>query len=409
MRASIGNSIIAKLKPTNKQYDVRDSKLTGFLIRVTPSGKMNYVCQYKRGKRINIGVVGVLTPTQARDKAKEILGDVARGIEPIKNIANQKNLTLQSFIENDYKLWALTHQKHGFKTIERIKIHFFADFGQKLLDDINALQIEKWRSERLSSGIKATTINRDIATLRSALSKAVEWDLIESHPLSRLKSIKVDNSPKIRYLTTNEEIHLREIITLREKKLCLAREKANLWRRERNYSEKPLLHTLSFANYIRPMVLISLNTGIRKGELLSLQWENVSFPLSSITIEGTSAKSGKTRHIPLNNEALNTLKLWHQQSDNHTGLIFPNKIGKQLSDIKKAWASILRAAKIENFRWHDMRHHFASRLVMAGVDLNTVRELLGHSDIKMTLRYAHLAPEHKAQAVAKIDNFQQYL
>jgi site-specific recombinase XerD len=73
-----------------------------------------------------------------------------------------------------------------------------------------------------------------------------------------------------------------------------------------------------------------------------------------------------------------------------------------MHDVNTSWGNVLVDAKIENFRWHDMRHHFASHLVMAGVDLNTVRELLGHADLKMTLRYAHLAPEHKAAAVAKL-------
>ena len=83
-------------------------------------------------------------------------------------------------------------------------------------------------------------------------------------------------------------------------------------------------------------------------------------------------------------------------------LVFPGTKGKRIVDVKTAWAKLLRQAGIESFRWHDMRHDFASRLVMAGVDLNTVRELLGHADLKMTLRYAHLAPEHKANAVEKL-------
>ena len=73
------------------------------------------------------------------------------------------------------------------------------------------------------------------------------------------------------------------------------------------------------------------------------------------------------------------------------------------NNIKRSWTSVFKKANIEQFRWNDLRHHFASKLVMVGIDLNTVRELLGHSDIKMTLRYAHLAPEHKINAVKKID------
>lgn len=89
-------------------------------------------------------------------------------------------------------------------------------------------------------------------------------------------------------------------------------------------------------------------------------------------------------------------------------LVFPNpKSGNAFDNVNKAWTGILGVAEIENFRWHDMRHHFASKLVMNGVDLNTVRELLGHADIKMTLRYAHLAPEHKANAVEKLVKHEQ--
>jgi site-specific recombinase XerD len=79
--------------------------------------------------------------------------------------------------------------------------------------------------------------------------------------------------------------------------------------------------------------------------------------------------------------------------------VFAGKDGKSFVDIKTAWNKLLRDAGISDFHWHDLRHHFASRLVMRGVDLNTVRELMGHGDIKMTLRYAHLAPEHKKAAI----------
>jgi site-specific recombinase XerD len=91
-----------------------------------------------------------------------------------------------------------------------------------------------------------------------------------------------------------------------------------------------------------------------------------------------------------------------KQSGNGTGLVFPGAEGKTRNNIKKAWNNLLKTAQINNLRWHDLRHNFASKLVMAGEDLNTVRELLGHSDLKMTLRYAHLSPEHKASAVARL-------
>lgn len=179
------------------------------------------------------------------------------------------------------------------------------------------------------------------------------------------------------------------------------RDSANTWRAERGYELYPDLRQVTFADHIRPMIILSLNTGMRQGEIFSLRWENINFEHAMLTIEGAYAKSGRTRHIPLNTEALQVLKSWREQSENPE-LVFVNKDGQRFDNVNKAWRGILNAANITNFRWHDMRHHFASRLVMVSVDLNTVRELLGHSDMSMTLRYAHLAPEHKASAVEKL-------
>jgi len=104
--------------------------------------------------------------------------------------------------------------------------------------------------------------------------------------------------------------------------------------------------------------------------------------------------------VPLNSEALRLLKHWEPEDAATRTFVFTNgRSAEPLGDVKKAWKSLVKKAELPAFRFHDLRHTFASKLVMAGVDLNTVRELLGHSDIGMTLRYAHLAPEHKAAAV----------
>jgi len=147
------------------------------------------------------------------------------------------------------------------------------------------------------------------------------------------------------------------------------------------------------------MVLISLNTGIRRGELFNLEWPRVNFSTKTLTVIGDTTKTNETRHIPLNKEALETLREWQKECRKKSGFVFPSSNGGRLEDVKSSWLGLLERAGITDFRWHDMRHDFASRLVMAGVPLNTVRDLLGHSDIKMTLRYAHLAPDSKAAAV----------
>ena len=133
-----------------------------------------------------------------------------------------------------------------------------------------------------------------------------------------------------------------------------------------------------------------------------MRWAQCDLERCLITVLGESAKSGKVRHMPLNEEAAKTLREWRKQQPDDCGLVFSGRDGLPFYNVKTAWQRVLIDAKIANFRWHDLRHHFASRLVMAGVDLNTVRELLGHADLKMTLRYAHLAPEHMAAAAAKL-------
>ena len=149
------------------------------------------------------------------------------------------------------------------------------------------------------------------------------------------------------------------------------------------------------------MVVLSLNTGLRRGEVFSLTWHCVNFQTKTLTVEGVTAKSGQTRHIPLNAEALNVLRQWRNQTKAE-GLVFPGKHGNRLDNVRKSWAGLLKNASITGFRWHDLRHDFASKLVMAGVPLNTVRDLLGHADLATTLRYAHFAPDYRAQAVGML-------
>jgi len=125
-------------------------------------------------------------------------------------------------------------------------------------------------------------------------------------------------------------------------------------------------------------------------------------------VRGHGAKSGNTRYIPLSDDALSTLRAWREQTSSPR-LVFPSPVtGGRMDNIRKSWASLIKLANIQNFRFHDLRHSFASNLAMTGADLNTIRELLGHASIEMTLRYAHLTPGHKAAAVAML-NSQQFM
>ena len=401
MQAAIGNRLLSALTPADRPFEVRDTKLKGFILRVQPSGIMTYVCEYARGRRLVIGRVGVLTPAQARDRAVEILADVTKGIDPVAAKKAAKVHDFASYLAHEYGPWVQAHRKDGAATLARLKA-CFPDLSRKKLAEITPWLVEKWRAARLKSGIQPATVNRDLVALKSCLSKAVEWGLLEAHPLTPVKPSKVDHAPKVRFLDVDEEARLRAALDAREERIRSERDSANAWRRVRGYEPLADLRALPFVDYLKPLVLVAINTGLRRGELFSLAWDHVDLERALLTVGGATAKSGWTRHVPLNAEASNTLEDWRSQAGEPAGLVFPGKDGRRLTSIKTAWRVLMTAAGIPDFRFHDTRHHFASRLVMAGVDLNTVRELLGHSDIKMTLRYAHLAPEHKALAVSRL-------
>lgn len=399
MQAAINAKLVSSLQPKPKPYEVRDTRLKGFLLRVQPSGAMSYVCEYGRGKRITLGRADLLAPNVAREKARMVLADVVHGKDPRTARRQARAKTLGEFLQNEYGPWVLAHRKTGEAILARLR-SCFGDFHDRKLAEINAWVVEKWRSTRLKAGRKPATVNRDITALKAALNKAVEWGLLGESPLHSVKPIKTDDLARVRYLSPDEETALRAALDRREERLRADRASANAWRERRNYDLLPDLRT-GFADHLKPMVLLSVNTGLRWGELSQLHRQDVNLARRTISIRGTTAKAGKTRHIPLNDEALAVLHSWLELAAD-SDYVFPNPDGRPFDNVRKSWQAVLEDAGIQDFRWHDLRHHFASKLVMAGVDLNTVRELLGHSDIQMTLRYAHLAPEHKAEAVSRL-------
>lgn len=402
MKAKINNTLIKKLTPNNKEYEVHDTDLKGFILRVFPSGTMRYICQYQRGKKINVGTVGIISPAQAREKAVEILHDFSRGIDPKNKKSTHKAVTLKEFIEGEYKAWVMSHHKRGIKTIATLD-RCFNKLYSKSLTEITPAIIEQLSIKRLNDGISNATLNRDIGTLKSLLSKATEWGFIKENPLEKLKLLKIDRAPKVRYLSLDEEKRLRQALLERDRKIKQDRNSANQWRSERGYPLFPEFHENEYGDHLLPMVLLAINTGLRQGELFNLTWEMIDLHDQSIIISGEVTKNNSSRYIPLNDEAFTVISQLHKKNEFKCNLVFPNKDKKPFNNVKRSWSSVLEKAEISRFRWHDLRHHFASKLVMAGVDLNTTRELLGHSDIKMTLRYAHLAPEYKINAVKKID------
>lgn len=314
--------------------------------------------------------------------------------------ARIRQSTLRAFLDTHYEPWARTHLKTATFQIARVKSDF-TGWMDKPMSDLNTWLIEGWRKRQLEARRQPVTINRNLQRLQGVLSKAVEWKVLERHPFSGLKPLKTDRSGRVRYLSAEEEARLREALLQREESLRQARIRFNEWLAARGRTTLPL-RTEEYVDHLRPIVLVALNTGLRRSELFHLHWKDLDLTAKWLCVDGATAKNGQTRRIPLNTEALTNLQAWRNQSSDSEPRVFPGVDGNRLTRVDRAWRGLCKRAALQDFRFHDLRHHFASRLVQSGVDLNTVRELLGHADITMVLRYAHLSPDRLATAVEKI-------
>jgi len=289
---------------------------------------------------------------------------IAEGREPeIKKI---KNHTFKELAE-EYIKWA--EKQRSFKSKIYIINKLVDEFGSIALRRFNTMLVEQYQTKRLNEGKKPATANRYLATLSHMFTKAVDWNMAEEEISKKVKRVKhlQENNKRLRFLSQEECQNLIEV-------------------------SDP---------HLKPILITALNTGMRKGEILGLRWSNVDMRHGLILLDIT--KNGERREIYINDTLRQTLQLIPRRLDiNH--VFFDKNTRNPYQDVKRSFARACKRAGIYDFRFHDMRHTFASQLVMAGVDLVTVKELLGHKSLAMTLRYSHLAPKHKMKAVKILDN-----
>ncbi len=229
--------------------------------------------------------------------------------------------------------------------------------------------IAQLQTDLINKGYKASSNNKVTNLIKHMFRKATEWDMVEEEALKRIRRVKPlkDNNRRLRFLSKEE---CQELISH-----CTGNTKA--------------------------IVITALNTGCRKGEILSLKWDNVDLKHGFISLIET--KNGERREIPINETLRGTLQGITRRLD-VPHVFYDAVTGKPYQDVKRSFNTALRRAGIKDFHFHDLRHTFASHLVMAGVDITTVSRLLGHKSLTMTLRYSHLAPEHMSKAVDILDS-----
>lgn len=296
----------------------------------------------------------------------------------------EKNVTLN-------RLWALydSYARNNKKSYNNdkytVKIILAYFGGGCIVQKITPAHIEEFKEYlRTKRNVKNATINRYLETLGKIFSIGVDNEIISNNPMRKVSKLREDNH-KIRFLSVEEE---KRLFTEIEREY----EVIDKYTRKKKIIQPYL--------YLKPIIITALQTGMRRGEIFNLKWSNIDFEYRFIELLDT--KSGKARKIPLSDTLENLLNNIEKTSE----YVFVNpQTNQPYVDLKHSFTSLMKSAKIENFRFHDLRHTVATRLVEKGIDLLVVKEILGHSNIETTMRYAHPVPKRKREAIDVLNSY----
>jgi len=240
-------------------------------------------------------------------------------------------------------------------------------FKDVLISEITPIDIRKYIKLRLESGVSSTTVNRCLQILRKMFNLAIDCKLLETNPIKKGTLFSEKGNTKDRILTYEEEGRLLENCT----------------------------------EHLKPIVIIALSTGLRRGEILSLKWSDIDFQGKAMKVE--REKGGSIPFIFLTESVTRQLAMLKAKAGKAEHVFVNPKSGKPFVEIGKAFRAACRRAGIKGLRFHDLRHTFASRLIEKGVDIVTVRDLLGHSSVKLTERYTHSRNESRRRAIELLE------
>lgn len=287
---------------------------------------------------------------------------------------------LDKYIAEHSTLNKAEHTVRQEKGFSKEMLGFFGDIP---LTEVTSSRISAYKAYLRDKGLSPATINLHRGFLSHAFKKAVrEWEWVKENPVEKVSREKVRNA-RVRWLTLEEEGKLLESCVI------YATGKENV----------QIPHY-----WFQEIVLFDLNTGMRMGEVLSLEWPHVDLFRKTVTV--MRSKNGEKRTIPLNQAAYELLKAKSKVRDIRSKYVFISEAGTKIDDrnLRRAFYNALDKAGIEDFRFHDLRHTFATRLAQAGIDLYKIAKLLGHKTIAMTQRYSHHYPESLRDGVAVLDN-----
>ncbi|MEN8237505.1 MAG: site-specific integrase [Pseudomonadota bacterium] len=370
-RIKLTKRVVESVSPdSSKQKFLWDTEITGFGVRIYPTGRKMYFFQYrnqhKTTKKIKIGVHGNITTEQAREAAKELAIKASMGKDPAAESKSQKSSPTMTDLARDYmKLHALEEKNSKSIINDRcmLKNHILKEFDSKKVREVTTRDIQVLRV-KLSD--KRVASNRVLSLLHKMFNLAIQWEWCTDNPVSGVKKYK--ENKRTRWLQDDELKKLMDVLD--------------------SY------HNQTMSNIIRLLLL----TGARKNEALQATWDQIDLEKGVWTKSAHTTKQKKMQHIPLSPTAVKLLKKMKAEKTD-SPYLFPGRVkGQHLKEPKKAWATIRKRAELEDFTIHDLRHTYASHLVSSGLSLTIVGKLLGHTQASTTQRYAHLADESLREA-----------
>ena len=330
-----------------------------------------YYCRFQvNGERHFYLCNGATTKSQAEkieNAFKYKVQQIQNGVLPREN---KQNKVKMATLFNLYELYSKQNNKGYSKDIYSLNI-LRSYFKNDCVGDITLNKLEAFKGYLLNERHLANaTVNRYRAMLSKIFNLGIQNKSITANPITDLKKLKVRNL-KTRFLTLDEEARL--------------------------YNTVAKTHP-----YLKNIITCALQTGMRKGEILNLKWVNIDMEYRFIELLET--KSGKSRRIPISDslyDVLNSLPITSEY-------VFVNpETNKPYTDLKRSFKTVLKQAGIYNFRFHDLRHTFATRLAECNIDLIVIKELLGHSKIDTTMRYAHAVPKRKIEAITILNSYRE--
>jgi integrase len=417
----------------------KNFKLTGTKLLVKNKedhGVIYFRYRERKSQKLISKKLGIFTPSTFKSYLKianKLTQSNSLGISILKELDKDEldsktcSITLDTFLNGEFYETKLNENP---KTVDKKVKNVTRNFRHLLkqsLKDIDSTSVKAWLKSKerklnrrqIEAGesrwvVKPSTLKEAICTLRSCIELAKERGIIQSHDLYSVPRFKIDNEI-IRYLSENEEQRLYKAINDRNEEKLQTRIRTIEHRKQRNIKPPEMLNRCAFADHVSPFIILFKECGIRPGTIMNSRWSDIDFESKFFRIRKSIDKKSLANFVPLNELAFQTLKEWRKHHIHTKCLsliekksdawLFPSPQDPkyQLTTIKTAWQRLVRVADIHNFRFYDLRHDFASKIMMKTGNIYLVSHLLNHRQIETTKRYAHLMDQTKMQAVQTLD------